>query len=101
MKRLTAKQFVKKFPDAEKNEGLLENMACPTCGNRSMFHIQFSGMAEVSEDTSEDAGNHEWSEKSVCRCKGDCPEHGKVKDFTIKGLDELIESAEIEPQAHN
>lgn len=89
MRKLTAKEFAKRSPDAEINEGLLENMACPECGQRRMFHINYSGVAEVSDDTSEDAGDHEWDEVSNCRCS-QCDAHGSVRDFTIPGLDELL-----------
>lgn len=88
--RLTAAQFLDKYPDTEsKADTLLEDMACPECGQRHRFHITFTGVCEVTEDGSEDAGDHEWTNESTCRC-GHCDASATVLDFTIDGLDAAL-----------
>lgn len=97
--KLTAQQLLDKFPKLLKSDDnvdtLLEDMACPECGENSLFRIRFEGTAQVSDDTSEDDGDHDWNDESDCRC-GFCEHAGRVKDFTYYGLSELIEE-----QQHN
>jgi hypothetical protein len=90
-RKLTARRFLAQFPDSTPNHGLLENMGCPKCGQRDYFRIEFRGLARVDDDSSDDSGDHEWEAKSYCRC-GTCDHSGKVRDFTFKGLEELIDS---------
>jgi hypothetical protein len=90
MKKLTAKQWLKKFPTEEsRTHSLLENIGCPKCGQREWFKMSFTGTCEVYDDSSIDIGDHEWNNKSSCSCR--CGHHGTVGDFTFKGLDALID----------
>lgn len=91
---MNAKEFLKKYPKSQAREGNLENKGCPQCGNRDCLRIAFSGVAHVSDDTSEDDGDHEWEDTSACHCH--CGNSGTVKDFTIPGLDDLIYEREPE-----
>lgn len=62
------------------NENCLEGMECPACGQSDRFTITFTGSADVTDDGSDDAGDHEWDEKSDCIC-AECNQMGIVKDF--------------------
>lgn len=86
--KMRAAGFLKKFPNSKVNEGCLMDMGCPECGQRDSFKIEFRGTAEVSDEGSDDVGDHEWDGKSACQCE--CGHAGTVRDFTFKGLDELI-----------
>lgn len=88
MSKLTARQFLKKFPESRANDNCLLDMGCPECGNRDNFHIDFTGTANVFDDGSDDEGDHEWEGRSPCRC--DCGHTGTVLGFTFNGLDDLI-----------
>lgn len=81
------KRFLKL--EAKDDDSLLHDKACPGCGNREGLHIQFTGTAFVDDLGSDDEGDHEWDDKSACRC-GQCDHMGTVKDFTFKGLDDLL-----------
>lgn len=89
---LTAAEFTARFPAAngvDYADTLLEDMACPACGYRRRFKIQFTGQCLVSSEGSEDCGDHEWDAESPCRCHA-CDATGTVLDFTIEGLDALL-----------
>ena len=87
--QMTAKQFIKKFPDAEINENCLEDIACPQCGSRGGFSIQFTGTCDAYDDGTEDAGDHEWDADSDCSCNS-CDRASSVKYFAIEGLDDAL-----------
>ena len=88
-RKLTARQFLKKFPDSEQNENCLEDMGCPECGNRERFKIEMTAVIEICDEGTEDHGDTEWDDKSYCECFV-CSLSGKVRNFTFKGLDDLI-----------
>lgn len=99
MSKLTARQFLAQFPDSPLNQGCLENIACPACGQRERFRIEFTGTAQVYDDGSEDDGDHEWTGRSAITCDGPrCAHGGRVRDFTFPGLDALIASCECTEQ---
>jgi hypothetical protein len=88
---MKAEEFVAKFPDAMRKKNCLEDIACPECGNREMFRIQATIIAEVcDEGTDRDESDCEYDEKSSCECT-ECQFHGKLEDFAIEGLDDLLE----------
>lgn len=90
MRKLTAAQFVKKYPDTEINENCLTDIACSTCGQRESFRVESKIMAEVCDNgTDRDESDCEWGEDSRCDCP--CGESSKLHRFTIAGLDELLE----------
>jgi len=90
MKKLTAEEFVEMFPDAPIMSENCEDKACSACGNREEFRIRFSGLCTLTDEGTDDDGDHEWEPDSWCECKG-CYEEGTVADFTILGLDELLD----------
>jgi hypothetical protein len=86
---MTTKQFIKKFPDSEINANCLQDMACPQCGARGGFNIQFTGTCTVYDDCTEEAGDHEWDNDSDCICNS-CDRASSVKYFIIEGLDDAL-----------
>lgn len=96
MRKLTAEQFVKKFPDSEIMENCCMDKACSTCGARDGFRIQATITALVFDDgTDRDESDCEYDEDSRCDC--DCGESGQLHRFTIEGLDDLL--AEMKEKA--
>jgi hypothetical protein len=88
--KLTALEFAQKYPDADINDYCLEDIGCPKCGSRDGFKIAFSGELLAFDSGTEDAGDHEWESDSSCICT-QCGHGGKVRDFTFKGLDDILE----------
>lgn len=86
---MTAKQFLAKYPDSNLNENCLEDMGCPNCGNWEQFSIRMTSIFEIVDEGTGDNEDTEWDGKSFCRC-GDCDHEGRVKDFTFKGLDQMV-----------
>lgn len=86
---MTPKQFLRKHPDAPLNENTLIDFACPKCGHRSDFHIEFKSVGRFSDMGCDEHDDMEWSDNSYCMC-GNCNHVGAVEDFTIEGLDDLI-----------
>lgn len=94
---MIAQEFLEKFPGAKRNEGCLVDIACPYCGSRGPFEIVCSRAFSVHDDGTDDAedgGDTQWSLNSWCTCHAeDCQQGASiVSDFTIDGLDALIES---------
>jgi hypothetical protein len=50
---------------------------CPKCGQYGRFEIAAETLLEVTDEGSEDIGDHEWSQDSFCRCP-ECEWQGKV-----------------------
>lgn len=95
MKKLTARQLFTKFPKLARgpcNVAKLEDMACPACGFRERFRITMVTLGEVTDyESAADVGVHEWHDRSYCQCDDpNCKHRGKVRDFTFKGLDDLV-----------
>ena len=90
---MKAEEFVAKFPDAERNQSWLENIACPKCGQRERFRIEMIIIADVTDDETNRDGDCQYDDDSYCEC-GECPNCGKLVVFTIKGLDDLLEEGE-------
>ena len=88
---MNAKQFLRKFPDAERNTNCLTDMACPKCGNRERFNVEVKTIMELQDMGSGDHADIEHDATSFCQCL-ECAEEGTVADFTIEGLDDEIES---------
>jgi sarcosine oxidase delta subunit len=89
--KLTTEEFIAKFPESNRNTNCLENVACPFCGNRDRFVIGITATFDVFDNgTGYQIGDNEWDDKSYIRC-GDCDERGTVGDFTIKGLDDVLD----------
>jgi hypothetical protein len=70
------------------NNGCLEGIKCPSCGNEDRFIIAASVMAEVTDDGAELAspqyGNgFEWDDDSDCRCP-ECDLNGTLTDFRVQ-----------------
>jgi len=92
--KLTAEQLIEKFPDmACMEDSLLQDLACPNCGERDSFKIGFTGTCRVDRYGSDDCGDHEWDAKSHCHCPV-CDHVATVGEFTFKGLDELLYDTE-------
>jgi len=91
-RKLTARQLIRKFPEMHCNSNCLENIACPICGNRDEFKVEVLTRASLTDDgTDAEVGDHEYSENSYIECfSGTCRHHGRVRDFTFPGLDELL-----------
>jgi len=69
-----------KFEEENTNEGCLSGRRCPKCGQFGWFKIAFEGLADVTDEGSDDEGNHEWDEDSFCRCP-ECGFMGEARDF--------------------
>lgn len=63
-------------------ENCLADFECPACGQNERFTISFTGSAEVTDEGSDDAGDHEWEDDSACSCS-ECSHSGVVKNFDI------------------
>lgn len=77
--------------DVPINDNYLEDMACFECGYRESFSIVVTSRARI-EDGSITEGYYEsgdFNGASSCKCC-ECDRSGKVKDFTIIGLDDYI-----------
>jgi DNA-directed RNA polymerase subunit RPC12/RpoP len=86
---MTKEEFKAKFPDAEKRENCLTDLACPNCGQRDGLKIEVSTLAYLNEDGFSDTYDMEYDGDNYCRCPR-CEHVGKVSDFTIEGLDENL-----------
>ena len=99
---MTAKQFIKKHPNTDRNENCLQDIACPKCGYRSQFSISsrcsfvmggggsvpWRGSLEV--DVQDDHGDIEYDKDSVAQCL-QCELIAPLSKFTIEGLDDLLQ----------
>lgn len=91
---MTPEEFIAKFPkQTSVNSELLEDIACPECGQRDRFNINFTGQALVTEEGSEDVGDHEWDGSSSTTCT-ECFYGALLSDFRIKGLDDALDELE-------
>lgn len=59
------------------------SMRCPKCGRDDGLQIVITTFARLTPDGTEDVGDHEWEDDSVCRC-GHCYWAGKVSDAKIE-----------------
>jgi hypothetical protein len=80
-------EFLETFPDAERNENCLEDIACHACGNRTRFRIATHTYFDMLDEG--DHGDIEYDWGSPCTCSN-CYRDGKLGDFLIKGLDAAI-----------
>ena len=55
------------------------NMKCPECDRDDALQVEITVMADLSDEGTEPAGDHEWDSDSFCRCN-ECGWSGKVKD---------------------
>ena len=91
---MTIEQFKEKFPgqtESNQNE-LLEDMACPKCGQRAEFRITSMMTGLFDNEGQEEIEDHGWEDDSKCECF-DCGHVATIKDFTIEGLDDALEEA--------
>ncbi|MGO9172226.1 MAG: hypothetical protein ACLP7P_09705 [Rhodomicrobium sp.] len=58
----------------------LYGLACPKCGQDEALKIAITCFAYVSDEGSEELGNHEWTDGSACICP-DCKHAATVLDF--------------------
>jgi hypothetical protein len=58
-------------------------MACPKCKNLGPFVIGLHTVGLVRDDGVDETADHEWGDKSYCRCF-QCEHAGIVADFYIK-----------------
>lgn len=87
---MNAKQFLRKFPRAERNTNCLTGIACPKCGNRHSFNVEVKVVVEMVDQGTDGWGDSEHDDSSYCCCN-ECNHEATVKDFTIEGLDAEIE----------
>ena len=94
---MTAQEFIDKYPEqSEVFSNCLQDMACPECGNRDNgFRISVTTMVHLNDDGTDQCGDTEWDGKSYCECR-ECCHTGKAEDFTIEGLDDLLEEKQNE-----
>lgn len=64
------------------NTNCLEGIRCPKCGQEDRFLIMGGAQFEVTDDGSEDVGDHEWDDQSSTRCPG-CSHAAPLKDFYV------------------
>jgi uncharacterized protein (DUF2225 family) len=62
----------------DKNDQLVP---CPKCGERGPYAIEATSIFTVMQDGTDDYGDVEWSNDSVCVCTN-CGFEGTVADFT-------------------
>ena len=62
MKIMTPKEFIAKFPNAERNCNCLTDIACPECGSRGRFDIEIKTTAKFGDEGSEDTSDMEWED---------------------------------------
>lgn len=86
-----ARAFLEKFPGSIVNDGCLQDMACPKCGEREVLHITATSVFQVYDEGTDDHEDVEWDGDSHCCCR-ECGHEGKVKDFQIPFLDAEIEA---------
>ncbi len=81
--------FVRKYPDATRNENCLRDIACPYCGNRESFEIEAKSAFVMFDSGADEFGDveHDSSARTACRA---CGKVGYLRQFTIKRLDELL-----------
>lgn len=89
---MTAKQFIKKYPNSDHNENSLRDIACPKCGNRSSFAISSQTTFFFSDEGASEFTGIEFDNDSSAQCMG-CNRIDQVNAFTIEGLDDLLEQA--------
>lgn len=86
---MTAQQLIKKFPRQRRNENCLTDIACRECGNRDQFRIEMKSTFTLRDDGTDSHEDTEWGRSNFCQCS-QCQHEGKVRDFTIPGLDNLL-----------
>lgn len=89
---MTAQQFVKKYPDSEINDNCLQDIACPQCGARNRFIIQATSSFVMSDSGTDEFGDVEYDNDNYVACD-DCGHDGKLSEFRIDGLDDLLRQA--------
>lgn len=57
-------------------------MACPVCGSDDDLMVVITAWAHLSLDGTDTAGDHEWDDRSGCRCAA-CDYIGTVTDFHL------------------
>lgn len=55
-------------------------MLCPACLTDQSLEVKFTGTAKITDQGSEDSGDHEWGEDSICQCTA-CRFSGPVIAF--------------------
>lgn len=67
--------------DVKKN--CLHHMACPSCGNKSEFHIETTSWVQVEDEGTGDlVDGPQWTDSSECFCTN-CKQYGQVGDFCL------------------
>lgn len=87
---MTAKQFIKKHPNTDRNENCLQDIACPKCGYRSQFSISSRCSFVMGDEGEDDHGDIEYDKDSVAQCL-QCELIAPLSTFTIEGLDDLLQ----------
>ena len=98
MRKLSAAEFLELFPQVNYNDNLLMDIACPECGNRDCFDVAISTRISITDQgVDEQTGDNEYDGDSSAFCV-DCQAAGVLEDFTIPGLDELLqEQTDVAP----
>lgn len=89
---MTAKQFIKKYPNSDINENCLHDLACPKCGYRSQFSISSQCSFVMSDDGEDEHGDIFYDYNSDAQCI-QCGHTAPLEDFNIDGLDDLLRQA--------
>ena len=91
-----AQKFLKRFPNSEPNSNVLVDIACPQCGQREVFKIAYSTFGIfIDAGEEEQDGDQEWLRSIACK-SGECDHSGTLREFTHRGLDDLIEQRKLE-----
>lgn len=87
---MTTQEFLQKFPEVKKiNSNVLQNIACPECGSRSEFAIEYNSIGVFGDDGCADGGDNEFAKNNYCRCE-ECDHEGEIHKFTFPGLDDSL-----------
>jgi hypothetical protein len=85
----TIAQLLAKYPEMLENNNCITDIACPKCGYRVTFTINYTTAGVFSDDGEEEqVGDQEWQNDNV-RCHG-CDHTGTLKQFTFAGLDDAL-----------
>jgi hypothetical protein len=63
-------------------------VCCPNCKSDQSIKVTFTGTCLLTDDGSEDDGDHEWGDESAASCTK-CGHDGFVRDFRDAGKAQL------------
>ena len=83
--------LLRAFPLMRANSGDLEDIACPKCGNRTLFHIAVQTVVELTDNgTGDCVGDMEYDDLNIITCPI-CDHSDKLRKFTFHGLEAGLE----------